>query len=137
MSALADELTADFADLDDEEEQQEYEVNVEDAAMPNGKDAEGDEEMSDAEKEVTEGPNKLDDRGVMPGGVQPAEQLDPSAVQRMELGGVADVSKVAKLYGSKKMNEIIKVSVKGRQLYNWRLHSHSRRKSIIIPLSRV
>jgi U4/U6 small nuclear ribonucleoprotein PRP31 len=112
MSALADELTADFADLDDEEDQ-EYDIDDDNVALDNrhenGKDADGDEDMSDAEREVTDGPNKLDERGVMPGGVQPAEQLDPSAVQRMELGGVADVSKVAKLYGSRKMNDIIKV----------------------------
>jgi U4/U6 small nuclear ribonucleoprotein PRP31 len=119
MSALADELTADFADLDDEEDQ-EYDIDDDNAALDNrhenGKDADGDEDMSDVEKEVTDGPNKLDERGVMPGGVQPAEQLDPSAVQRMELGGVADVSKVAKLYGSRKMNDIIKVISTERML---------------------
>lgn len=111
MSALADELTADFADLDEEEE--EYKIEEDNALVGDENDhtngADEDEDMSDVEKEDTDGPNKLDDRGVMPGGVQPAEELDRDAVQRMELGGVADVSKVAKLYGSKRMNDILKV----------------------------
>ena len=37
------------------------------------------------------------------------ETLDAEEVQRMELGEVEDVRKVAKLYGSKRMNDILKV----------------------------
>lgn len=112
MSALVDELSADFADLDDEE--QEYENEANNASMAQNDDeaavdADGDEEMSEGDAENTDAANALDDRGVMAGGVQPAEQLDPEAVQRMELGAVADVSKVAKLYGSKRMNDVLKV----------------------------
>jgi U4/U6 small nuclear ribonucleoprotein PRP31 len=110
MSGVADELFADLAELDEEE--QEYEEDEQGATEnANGaeKDADGDEDMSDLEEENTEGPNALDDKGVMPGGVQPAEQLDLEALQRMDLGNFKDVSKVAKLYGSKRMNEIVKV----------------------------
>jgi U4/U6 small nuclear ribonucleoprotein PRP31 len=46
---------------------------------------------------------------VLEGGVKPAEELDVEDVQQMELGTVEDVSKVAKLYGSKRMSEILKV----------------------------
>lgn len=110
MSALVDELSADFADLDDEEQEYENEGNDASVAQNTTADAEGDEEMSEGEAENTDTTHLLDDKGVMTGGMQPAEQLDPEAVQRMELGGVADVSKVAKLYGSKRMNDVIKVA---------------------------
>ncbi|PVF99729.1 Nop domain-containing protein [Serendipita vermifera] len=109
MSGVADELLAELAELDEEE--QEYDENDQGAAEhANGaeKDADGDEDMSDLEEENTEGPNALDDKGVMPGGIQPAEQLDLEALQRMDLGNFKDVSKVAKLYGSKRMNDIVR-----------------------------
>ena len=117
MSALADELTADFAELEDQELDEYDEGEQEDPpTIQNGNksavDRDGDAEMSDGEDEdteITDGPSALNEKGVMPGGVQPAEQLDPAAVQRMELSGVGDVSKVARLFGSKKMNDIIKV----------------------------
>ena len=48
---------------------------------------------------------------VLDGGIKPAEELDAEEVQRMELGKVEDVRKVAKLYGSKRMNDIVKVYV--------------------------
>ena len=46
---------------------------------------------------------------VLEGGIRPAEELDAEEVQRMELGQVEDVRKVAKLYGSKRMNDILRV----------------------------
>jgi hypothetical protein len=119
MSGLAEELAADLADLDDEEYEYEEEATVAGAGRaPNGsggaakrsQDVEGDEEMSDAEAEVTTGPNTVDAMGVMAGGVRPAEQLDAEAVERMALGTVEDVSKVAKLYSSKRMRDIVNVS---------------------------
>jgi len=120
MSALADELTADFAELDEQElDEYDEDEQVDSTARQNGNrqrvtfDGDGDANMSDGEDEdaeFTDGPNGLNDKGVMPGGVQPAEQLDPSTVQRMELAGVDDVSKVARLYGSKKMNDVMKVN---------------------------
>lgn len=118
MSGLADELAADLADLDDEEYEYEEDATVASASnaanKPNGamkrsQDADGDEEMSGAEVEITTGSNVLDAMGVMAGGVRPAEQLEAEAVERMELGTVEDVSKVAKLYGSKRMRDILKV----------------------------
>ena len=117
MSALADELTADFAELEDQELDEYDEGELEDpTTSQNGNksavDRDGDAEMSDGEgedTEITDGPNALNEKGVMPGGVQPAEQLDPATVQRMELSSVGDVSKVARLFGSKKMNDVIKV----------------------------
>jgi U4/U6 small nuclear ribonucleoprotein PRP31 len=126
MSGLAEELAADLADLDDEEYEYEEEATV--ASLnsaanwpPNGatkrarsQDAEGDEEMSDAE--VAAGTNALDAMGVMAGGVRPAEQLDAEAVARMELGTVEDVSKVAKLYGSKRMRDIVNVRQRQGQI---------------------
>ena len=48
---------------------------------------------------------------VLEGGIRPAEELDAEEVQRMELGQVEDVRKVAKLYGSKRMNDILRVSL--------------------------
>jgi U4/U6 small nuclear ribonucleoprotein PRP31 len=113
MSALADELTADFAELEDQELDEYDEGEQEDPTTINTVvDRDGDAEMSDGEgedTEITDGPNALNEKGVMPGGVQPAEQLDPATVQRMELSSVGDVSKVARLFGSKKMNDVIKV----------------------------
>jgi len=124
MSGLAGEWAADLADLDDEEYEYEEEATVASLSSaqnwpPNGatkrsQGAEGDEEMLDAE--VTAGANALDALGVMAGGVRPAEQLDAEAVERMELGTVEDVSKVAKLYGSKRMRDIVNVRQRQGQI---------------------
>lgn len=112
MPNLADELTADFAELDENEEE-EYEEGPPTTQAGNtpAVDGDGDAAMSEGEddNEDISGPNALDDKGVMSGGVQPAEQLDPAIVQRMELANVGDVSKVAKLFGSKRMSEVVKV----------------------------
>lgn len=43
---------------------------------------------------------------VLEGGMKPADELDAEDVQAMELGGIEDVTKVAKLEGSKRMVEI-------------------------------
>ena len=93
MSTLADEALADLDDLDDVG--QEYSDEDEDMA-----EASNDVEMSD-EGEAT--------GLVLEGGVKPAEELDAEEVQRMELRGVEDVRSVAKLDGSKRMNDILKV----------------------------
>ncbi|EDR12936.1 uncharacterized protein LACBIDRAFT_245937 [Laccaria bicolor S238N-H82] len=44
---------------------------------------------------------------VLEGGIKPADELDVEDVQQMELGSVEDVTKIAKLYGSKRMNDIL------------------------------
>ena len=46
---------------------------------------------------------------VLEGGVKPAEELDAEEVQRMELGAVDDVRKVARLEGSRRMSEVLSV----------------------------
>ncbi|KAJ7086731.1 hypothetical protein C8R44DRAFT_36010 [Mycena epipterygia] len=44
---------------------------------------------------------------VLPGGMKPADELDAEDVQQMELSGIEDVSKIAKLDGSKRMADIL------------------------------
>lgn len=68
--------------------------------------------MSDDEGEGMKGDGDDEMKGglVLEGGVKPADELDAEDVQKMELGGVEDVRKVAKLEGSKRMTDIIKVS---------------------------
>ncbi|KAL0949634.1 hypothetical protein HGRIS_009679 [Hohenbuehelia grisea] len=119
MSGLADELLADLDGLSDEGEdvQQEPQQTAAGAstsslgkrnadAMDNGSDA----EMSDDDGEGKEGEGSNDQETgglVLEGGVKPAEELDVDDVQQMELGGIEDVSKIAKLDGSKRMNDIL------------------------------
>ena len=118
MSALADELLADLEGLSEGEEDykdEEPEQQVE-AGPSNGLKrkvpADENEEMSEDGEEDGEGdPKKAVGSLVLDGGIKPAEELDAEEVQRMELGRVEDVRKVAKLYGSKRMNDIVKVYV--------------------------
>ncbi|KAF9815525.1 hypothetical protein IEO21_04525 [Rhodonia placenta] len=115
MSALANELLADLDGLSEGEEDQEQTEHVEQtepqAGPSNGvkRKAPSDDEMSEGEGEA-EGAeeDKLVGGLVLEGGIKPAEELDVEEVQRMELGGVEDVRKVAKLDGSKRMNDILK-----------------------------
>lgn len=120
MSALADELLADLEGLSEgeeeynEDEQKPNEAGPSNGAPPNGlkrkaQDDE-DEEMSDVEGDEGEGGQEGTEIGglVLDGGVKPAEELDAEEVQRMELGKVDDVRKVAKLDGNKRMNDILK-----------------------------
>jgi hypothetical protein len=65
--------------------------------------------MSDEEESGEEGEGEQQVGLVLEGGMRPADELDAEDVQQMELRGVEDVSKIAKLYGSKRMNDIIKV----------------------------
>ena len=113
MSGLADELLADLEGFSDEGE--DFEDEEPGPSTSNGtvqagakrKAAEGpDEDMSD---EGEDGEGEQQAGLVLEGGVRPADELDVDDVQQMELGGVEDVSKIAKLYGSKRMNDILKV----------------------------
>lgn len=119
MSGLADELLADLDGLSDggEDYQEEHEINnasptnaSSNSLKRKAENLRSDDEMSD--NEVQEGEVDQQEIGglVLEGGVKPAEELDAEEVQRMDLGGIADVSKVAKLEGSKKMVDILKVS---------------------------
>lgn len=106
MASLADDLLADLDDLDDGNE--ELELN-EEQPMTNGlkRKAPSDDEMSDAEGDANEGTSG--GGLVLEGGVKPAEELDAEDVQQMELRDVDDIGKIAKLEGSKRMNDILKV----------------------------
>jgi hypothetical protein len=114
MSDLANELLADLDGLSDAEDIEEDEnapsgsgagagvpkaVDAADADMSDEEDAEGEAAAQDTVGSL-----------VMDGGVRPAEELDVEDVQQMELGAVEDVSSVAKLDGSKRMGEILRVS---------------------------
>ena len=120
MSALADELLADLEGLSEGEEDypEEAPTDQAEAGPSNGlkrkapADEDEDEVMSEGEgEEGGEDSKKAVGSLVLEGGIKPAEELDAEEVQRMELGGVEDVRKVAKLYGSKRMNDILKVCI--------------------------
>ncbi|KAI0080687.1 Nop domain-containing protein [Panus rudis PR-1116 ss-1] len=113
MSALADELLADLEGLSEGEQDYEDGDQQPEAGPSNGvkrKASGSDDEMSDVEggTKADEEEEKAIGGLVLEGGVKPAEELDAEEVQRMELGGVEDVRKVAKLEGSKRMNDILK-----------------------------
>ena len=113
MSGLADELLADlegFSDGGEDYEDEEPGPSTSNGAVQAGTKRkaaeEPDEEMSDVEED---GEGEQQVGLVLEGGMRPADELDADDVQQMELGGVEDVSKIAKLYGSKRMNDILKV----------------------------
>jgi len=114
MSGLADELLADLDGLSDNEE---YQDQTEESAPHNDlkRKAPLHDLMSEDEEGNSEDGNDVGDTEVgalvLEGGMKPAEELDAEEVQRMELGAIADVGKVAKLDGSKRMNDILKVGV--------------------------
>jgi len=118
MSGLADELLADLDGLSDggEDYREELEVTNTSSAVGSSNGLKRKVESLGSDDEMSGSGEQ--DRGsdqpeigalVLEGGVKPAEELDAEEVQRMELGGVVDVSKVAKLEGSKKMVDILKV----------------------------
>ena len=119
MSGVADDLLADLDDLDDSEDTYggENDADGQSSSVTVGvkrKAPDEDEDMSDVE----DGPNDAVDEQdeaiggglVLEGGIKPAAELDAEEVQRMELGSVVDVGKVAKLEGSKRMADILKVN---------------------------
>ncbi|CAL1701590.1 unnamed protein product [Somion occarium] len=112
MNGLADELLADLEGLSEGEQEYEDENPPEanEAGPSNGlkRKAPEDEEMSDIEAEGDEQEQKAIGGLILEGGIKPAEELDVEEVQRMELGGIEDVRKIAKLEGSKRMNDILK-----------------------------
>ncbi|KAA1466266.1 Nop domain-containing protein [Dentipellis sp. KUC8613] len=112
MSGLADELLADLDGLSDDGEEYKEEEPEASSAPSNGlkrKASTSDIEMSGGEEEGAEQAEGKEVGGlVLEGGVRPAEELDAEEVQRMELGGIDDVTKIAKLEGSKRMADILK-----------------------------
>lgn len=107
MSGLADELLADLEDHSTGEDQL---VQSESNALKR-KAVDSDHDMSaeDDDDEQPDGKHLEVGALVLEGGVKPAEELDAEDVQRMELGAIEDVSKIAKLEGSKRMSDILKV----------------------------
>lgn len=79
--------------------------------MNDFEDSEGsDEEMHlDEVKEEGDGDEIPDE--LLAGGIKQAEALDPEAVARMELAGVSEVGKVAKLYAGKVLKDVLLVSL--------------------------
>ncbi|KAJ3479341.1 hypothetical protein NLI96_g9125 [Meripilus lineatus] len=111
MSALADELLADLDGLSEGEDEEVKEEEQPEAGPSNSlkrKAPASEDEMSEGEGDQEEGDSKIMGGLVLEGGIKPAEELDAEDVQQMELGGVEDVRKVAKLDGSKRMNDILK-----------------------------
>lgn len=113
MSGLADELLADLDGLSDaeeeyEEKKPEQSVSTSNPLKRKADDAGSDAEMDDNEEEPGEGQQALGSL-VLAGGVKPAEELDADDVQQMELGSVEDVTNIAKLDGSKRMTDLLKV----------------------------
>jgi len=111
MSGLADELLADLDGLSDEEEYPEEGPAQSTSTTTNGVKRKA---TSDAEMSEDEGGERYDDKLevgglVLEGGIKPADELDAEDVQQMELGGIEDVRKIAKLDGSKRMTDILKV----------------------------
>jgi U4/U6 small nuclear ribonucleoprotein PRP31 len=131
MSGLADELLADLDDFSGDENEDYPEDQLpaststanasasgtgsssaagqkrkaeDDLADLGDGDADEDEEMGDEEAQGKEIGSL-----VLEGGVKPADELDAEDVQQMELGGIEDVTKIAKLEGSKRMSDILKV----------------------------
>ncbi|KAI6034329.1 hypothetical protein BKA83DRAFT_4188335 [Pisolithus microcarpus] len=118
MGDLADELLADiegFSDAGEDENEDNKETRGRTpGSVPNAlkRKAEDDIDMSDLEGEGTDEAG-ADGAGsaesfVLEGGVRPAEELDVEDVQQMDLGGIEDVSSIAKLESSKRMADILK-----------------------------
>ncbi|KAG6833735.1 hypothetical protein H0H87_001167 [Tephrocybe sp. NHM501043] len=118
MASLEDDLLADLEELEDNDDQ-EYDdpESIPTASSSKGlkrKAPNDDLRMSDEEDDLEGEDEEGDDQEigglVLEGGVKPAEELDVEDVQQMELGNIADVTKIAKLEGSKKMADILHVS---------------------------
>ena len=114
MSGLADELLADLEDHSGGEDQEDQQLVQSDPNVLKRKAADSDDDMS-AEDNDDEQPDDPDGKHlevgalVLEGGIKPAEELDVEDVRRMELGAIEDVNKIAKLEGSKRMTDILKV----------------------------
>jgi U4/U6 small nuclear ribonucleoprotein PRP31 len=111
MSALADELMADLDGLSDTGD----DYNEEEPEEPGSssglkRKAMGDPDNATSEDGEGDVAGETEGTGmVLEGGVKPSEELDAEEVQRMELGAVDDVRKVARLEGSRRMTEILSV----------------------------
>lgn len=129
MSGLADELLADLDDLsgDENEEYPDEEPSASSSNANNvgassststvGQKRKAEEELAELHEDADEDEEMGEDEAqgkeigslVLEGGVKPADELDLEDVQQMELGSIEDVTKIAKLEGSKRMSDILKV----------------------------
>ena len=111
MSALADELMADLDGLSDtgDDYNEELEEPGSSSDLKRKATADPDHVMSEDGEGGADGETEEATGLVLEGGVKPAEELDAEEVQRMELGTVDDVRKVARLEGSRRMTEILSV----------------------------
>lgn len=117
MASLADELMNDLDDLGSGSElDDELDAAIgstSGAAGPshggdNSANADGDEPV-DEETDAAMAALPEGEAHVPAGGVKPAKELDEDAVKAMDLTGVAEVSKVAKLQGSRTMRDVLQV----------------------------
>ena len=111
MADLADDLLADLeglSDAEDDDEQQQQQDEASSSTNPLKRKADEDADMSEPEDNGEAAEAEIGGL-VLPGGVKPAEELDAEDVRQMELGSVEDVGKIAKLDGSKRMNDLLKV----------------------------
>ncbi|PPQ65231.1 hypothetical protein CVT26_000208 [Gymnopilus dilepis] len=111
MSGLADELLADLQDLSGAEEEEEEQPSTPAEPQSNGLKRKAEDAMSEDEEdeEAAAQEAKIEIGSlVLEGGIKPADELDAEDVQLMDLGGVEDVNQIAKLEGSKRMNDILK-----------------------------
>lgn len=112
MSALADELLADLgglSDAGDDYNDEESKGQESSSGFKRKATTDPDDDMSEDGEGGADGETQGATGMVLEGGVKPAEELDAEEVQRMELGAVDDVRKVARLEGSRRMTEILSV----------------------------
>jgi U4/U6 small nuclear ribonucleoprotein PRP31 len=110
MSGLANELLADLDDLNDSGDEYAPDTNTLKRKATSDPGQELDADMY-ADEDGGEGEEESSATLVLEGGVKPADELDVEDVQQMELGSIEDVSTIAKLEGSKRMADILKVSL--------------------------
>src|ERR1700722_10735757 len=91
------------------------------------------DEMSDVEVMGDDDLEEADVGLVLEGGVRPADELQAEDVQQMELKGIEDVTKVAKLEGSRRMADILKVNSSIHVSHPKRIHSPLRKWKNIKP----
>jgi U4/U6 small nuclear ribonucleoprotein PRP31 len=112
MSALADELLADLdglSDAGDDYSDEEPKKAESSSGLKRKATTDPDDDMSEDGEGGADGETQGATGMVLEGGIKPAEELDAEEVQRMELGAVDDVRKVARLEGSRRMSEILSV----------------------------
>ncbi|KAJ8495901.1 hypothetical protein ONZ45_g12669 [Pleurotus djamor] len=116
MSGLADELLADLDGLSDDGDYQQEDAPAEPqpsaststSGLKRKAEDDAEADMSDVEVEGDEQAQTDIGGLVLEGGIRPADELDAEDVQQMELGGVEDVTSIAKLETSKRMTDILK-----------------------------